>query len=101
MTDERRREREEADLAAKEASHIGGGSGNPPVDPARAPVEEAGGGEAEGFEQAEELLIEHTSHGDFQSAHAILHEQMPGEENDNRADGEADHEDSSETQDAR
>ena len=30
----------------------------------RRPVEEAGGGEAEGFEQAEEELIEHASHGD-------------------------------------
>lgn len=101
MSDERLRERQEADLAATEASHIGGGSGSPPADPARAPVEEAGGGEAEGFEQAQELLIERASHGDLQSAHAILHEQMPREEYDNRADGEADHEDSSETEDAR
>jgi hypothetical protein len=30
----------------------------------RRPVEEAGGGESEGFEQAEELLQEHASHGD-------------------------------------
>jgi len=30
----------------------------------RRPVEEAGGGEAEGFEQAEELLEEHATHGD-------------------------------------
>ena len=30
------------------------------------PVYEAGGGESEGFEQAEELLIEHASHGDEQ-----------------------------------
>jgi hypothetical protein len=30
----------------------------------RRPVEEAGGGEAEGFEQAEEELIEHAEHGD-------------------------------------
>jgi hypothetical protein len=28
----------------------------------RRPVEEAGGGEAEGFEQAEEELIEHAEH---------------------------------------
>ncbi len=33
-------------------------------DEARRPVEEAGGGEAEGFEQAERDLIEHASHGD-------------------------------------
>ena len=30
----------------------------------RAAVEEAGGGESEGFELAEQELIEHTSHGD-------------------------------------
>ena len=33
-------------------------------DPALEPVEEAGGGVAEGFEQAEEDLIENASHGD-------------------------------------
>ena len=33
-------------------------------DPAMQPVEEAGGGVAEGFEQAEEDLIENASHGD-------------------------------------
>jgi hypothetical protein len=33
-------------------------------DPAMEPVEEAGGGTAEGFEQAEEQLIENASHGD-------------------------------------
>lgn len=30
----------------------------------RAAVEEAGGGQSEGFELAEQELIEHTSHGD-------------------------------------
>ena len=30
----------------------------------RRAVDEAGGGESEGFELAEEELIEHTSHGD-------------------------------------
>jgi hypothetical protein len=33
-------------------------------DPAFEPVEEAGGGESEGFEQAEEALREHAEHGD-------------------------------------
>jgi hypothetical protein len=33
-------------------------------DPAMDPVREAGGGEAEGFEEAEEGLIENTEHGD-------------------------------------
>lgn len=35
-----------------------------PRDPAMDPVNEAGGGESEGFEMAEEQLIEHASHGD-------------------------------------
>jgi hypothetical protein len=95
MKDEPWDERE-TELAADEAAHIGGGSGRPPADPAEAPVQEAGGGEAEGFEQAEELLIEHASHGDSQSAHAVLHDQGAAEEDDGRVDGEADHERSSE-----
>jgi hypothetical protein len=33
-------------------------------DPAMDPVREAGGGEAEGFEEAEEALIENAQHGD-------------------------------------
>jgi hypothetical protein len=89
-------EERETERAASEAARIGGGSGRPPRDPAEAPVDEAGGGEAEGFEQAEKLLIEHASHGDSQSAHAILHDRGPSEEDDERTDGDADHERSSE-----
>jgi hypothetical protein len=39
---------------------------------ARRAVEEAGGGEAEGFELAEEELIEHTSHADQHSTAPIM-----------------------------
>jgi hypothetical protein len=53
----------EADAAAAEAGSIGGRR-DPEEDPAEQAVEEGGGGEAEGFEQAEEDLVEHTSHGD-------------------------------------
>jgi hypothetical protein len=35
-----------------------------PKDPAMEPVNEAGGGESEGFEMAEQELIEHASHGE-------------------------------------
>ena len=35
-----------------------------PTDPAMQPVIEAGGGESEGFEMAEQELIDHASHGD-------------------------------------
>ncbi len=59
----------------------------------RRPVEEAGGGEAEGFELAEQELIDHASHGDEHAAHRIL--QDAGIVENERADadyGEADEE---------
>jgi hypothetical protein len=92
-----RSERREIEAAAREAAGIGGIAGDEDLDPAERPVLEGGGGEAEGFEQAEELLIDHASHGDQQSAHAILHDRgLPEEESAGRADGEADGERSSE-----
>jgi hypothetical protein len=69
-------ERRQEEAAASEAARIGGEPGKVPgydddpttpgisSDPARQPVEEAGGGEAEGFEQAEEQLREHAEHGE-------------------------------------
>jgi hypothetical protein len=90
-------ERLQADEAAAEAARIGGVAGDEQLDPAERPVIEAGGGEAEGFEQAESVLIEHATHGDQQSAHTILHDQGRPEEPDaSRENGEADHEHSSE-----
>ena len=56
--------REAEDAAAAEAGAIGGESGNESPDPERQPVEEGGGGVAEGFEQAEEDLIDNAGHGD-------------------------------------
>ncbi|HEX8753663.1 MAG TPA: hypothetical protein VF731_09635 [Solirubrobacterales bacterium] len=55
---------EEEDAAAVEAALIGGDV--PPVsdDPAFEPLAEAGEGEAEGFELAEEALEDIASHGD-------------------------------------
>jgi hypothetical protein len=57
--------------AAREAAAIGGsrpdiGGADPfdHVDPAMAPVYEAGGGEAEGFELAERDLVRNASHDD-------------------------------------
>ncbi|HXA53745.1 MAG TPA: hypothetical protein VNV37_02610 [Solirubrobacteraceae bacterium] len=38
----------------------------------RRAVEEAGGGESEGFEQAERELIEHSSHGDEHNPARIM-----------------------------
>src|SRR3954451_17833036 len=63
-------ERRQQQAAASEAAHIGGEPGKVPgydddpttpglsEDPARKPVEEAGGGEAEGFEIAEAELVD-------------------------------------------
>ncbi|HEX5852758.1 MAG TPA: hypothetical protein VFY36_06680 [Solirubrobacteraceae bacterium] len=89
-------EQEEIDAAASEAARIGGIAGDEDLDPRERAVIEGGGGVAEGFEQSEALLIEHASHGDQQSAHAILHDRGRSEpENRTREDGEADQESSS------
>ncbi|HET9196631.1 MAG TPA: hypothetical protein VFN92_00045 [Solirubrobacterales bacterium] len=56
---------EEADAAAAEAAEIGGPAPDDPVeDPAQRPLVEGGEGEAEGFELAEEELIDNAEHGD-------------------------------------
>jgi hypothetical protein len=46
----------------------------------RRAVEEAGGGQAEGFELAEQELIEHTSHGDQHRPGRIMRDASPEEE---------------------
>ncbi len=53
----------EAEEAAAEAGSIGGRAPED-EDPAARPVSEGGGGESEGFELAEEELIEQAEHGD-------------------------------------
>lgn len=56
---------EEAEAAAAEAAKIGGQGGYTDTDdPAKRPLSEAGEGEAEGFELAEEQLEEIAEHGD-------------------------------------
>ena len=59
---------EEAEAAAAEAGNIGGRATRDleedlPHDPALDPVYEAGGGEQDGWEMAEEELIEHAEQG--------------------------------------
>jgi NADPH:quinone reductase-like Zn-dependent oxidoreductase len=54
----------EAEAAAAEAARIGGEITPLSDDPAREPLEEAGEGEAEGFEQAERRLEDIAEHGD-------------------------------------
>ena len=68
-----------------------------PVDPAIAPLIEAGEGEAEGFDVAESDLIKHAEHGDDQGTDRIWRdaagfaaEEIPGldDERYGAADGE-------------
>jgi hypothetical protein len=83
MSDDEQWEIDEEDEAATEAAHIGGEVAYDGVDAAHHALTEGGEGESEGFELAEEALIDHASHGDQQSAHAILHHQgLPEEERD-------------------
>ena len=60
---------EEAELAGAEAAAIGGVAGDEDdFDPAERPVREAGGGEQEGFEQSEDLLIENAENAEHTTA---------------------------------
>ena len=49
-------------------------------DPAFAPLIEAGEGESEGFELAEQDLIEHASHGDEHAAGRIIQDAFDDDE---------------------
>jgi hypothetical protein len=103
MTDDRRQtegrsrwEQKEVDAAANTAGAIGGRAGDENVDPAQRPLQEAGEGEAEGFELAEEDLVEAAETGlnwvdPVQAAFPTESENASG-----ATYGEADHESSSE-----
>jgi hypothetical protein len=62
--DERDVDEREAAAAEAEARQIGGKVEPLSDDPAREPLEEAGEGESEGFEQAERRLEDIAEHGD-------------------------------------
>lgn len=96
-------EREQEEAAAADAAAIGGSPGAEPytvdgehADPAQVPLMEAGEGESEGFEQAEQELIDHASHADQHAARRVLQDAWPAEEAAGSSAGEADHEASSE-----
>jgi hypothetical protein len=79
---------EEAEAAAAEAGEIGGEAPKDSEDPARQPLIEAGEGEAEGFELAEEQLEDIASHGD---EHRFPDRDVPPAEDPEEAEfGEAD-----------
>jgi hypothetical protein len=88
--------REEEEAAAAEAARIGGRSGMEGMDEARRASAEHGGGEAEGFEEAEDLLEEHATHGDL-SANPLSDAAATEAEPDPSTHGEADEVDSTET----
>jgi hypothetical protein len=56
----------------------------------RRAVDEAGGGESEGFELSEQELIEHTSHGDEHGTGRILRDAAEDEEALDASYGEGD-----------
>jgi hypothetical protein len=58
----------------------------------RLAVEEAGGGQSEGFELTERELIQHASHGDEQTLARIIYDAGPEEEPPRAVYGEADEE---------
>jgi len=58
----------------------------------RQAVEEAGGGESEGFELSEEELIEHASHGDEHAPVRIIYDAPASEEDPSATYSEADEE---------
>ncbi len=57
---------------------------------ARRAVDEAGGGESEGFELAEQELIENASHGDGHTPARIMRDAASETESDEASYGEAD-----------
>ena len=90
--------REEEAAAAADAGRIGGVAGDEDdFDPEMRAVYEAGGGEAEGFEQAEADLIDNAQHGD--GGGDPLRDAFTPEEESDRAGveyGEPDEEDTTE-----
>jgi hypothetical protein len=106
VTDDRRErqrrlrwEEKQVDAAARAAGAIGGWAGDEDVDPAQRPLQEAGEGEAEGFELAERDLVEAAETGliwvdPVRGAFPVEFEDAPGS-----TYGEADQELSSELPD--
>ncbi len=88
--------REEEEAAAAEARRIGGRSGMEGMDEAKRASAEHGGGEAEGFEEAEELLEEQATHGD-PAVDPLRDAPAPERDEEVAVHGEADDVDSTET----
>jgi hypothetical protein len=90
----------EDELEPEALPTMDGAYSDEPADPAMAPVIEAGGGVAEGFEQSEALLVDHATQGGLDATMRILRDAGAAEaEPDPGIYGEADHERSSERDD--
>jgi hypothetical protein len=87
----------EEEAAAAEAARIGGRSGMEEMDEAERATAEHGGGESEGFEEAEELLEEHAAHGE-PGGNPLTDAPAPEAEPDPGVYGEADEVESTETE---
>jgi hypothetical protein len=93
---ERDVEREESE-AAREAANIGGRSGMEDLPEEERPLAEAGEGESEGFEQAEELLEERATHQDDRGG-PLRDRPDPEPDHQRTSYGEGDRVDSTETE---
>lgn len=89
--------REETDSAEEEAASIGGRSGMEGMDEAERSAAEHGGGESEGFEEAEELLEEQAAHGE-PAVNPLADAPEAEAEEDPGVYGEADRVESTETE---
>lgn len=89
--------RKQEEAAAAEAGRIGGRSGMEGMDEAERASAEHGGGQAEGFEQTEELLEGQAGHGDTSVDPLAGAEEPAEEEQDPATYGEADELESTET----
>jgi hypothetical protein len=97
MKDDRSTIREEEEAAAAEARRIGGRSGMEGMEEAKRASAEHGGGESEGFEEAEQLLEEQATHGD-PSVDPLRDAPAAEADEDVAVHGEADDVDSTETE---
>jgi hypothetical protein len=91
-SDDDRFAREEKEAAAREAGRIGGRSGDEELDESQRPLVEAGEGEAEGFEVAEQDLVEHAENPGDEAIPRLDQFDGEPEEGDPRVYGEADEE---------
>ena len=88
---------EQERAAAEEAVEAGGGAPSDEIDESERALSEAGQGESEGFELAEEELIENASHAELASPDPT---QLAGETEETGSDAEYGEADSEEIEDA-